>query len=391
MSEEVSRYELRGVSAKKEAVHKAIRNLDKGLFPNAFCKILPDLVGGNAGHCNVMHADTAGTKTALAYLYWKETGDMSVWPGIIQDALVMNLDDMACVGITDQIVISSTIGRNKHNIPDDVVGALIHGTSLFIEKMARLGIHLELAGGETADVGDIVRTLDVGFTTFARCRRDEIIVNQMQAGDVIVGFSSFGKASYEEHENSGIGSNGLTSARHDVLSKYLAIKYPEAFDPATPESLIFSGNKKLSDAVEGSDLTVGQLLLSPTRTYLPLLKNILKKHRKVIHGMIHCTGGGQSKVLHFADQIHIVKNNLFPIPAVFRLIQQESNAAWSEMYRVFNMGHRLEIYTDEGSAHLLIEEAGKLNIEAKIIGYTEVAETKLLTITNEFGSWHYNS
>ncbi len=391
MTEKIYRYESRGVSAGKEDVHNAIKKLSKGLFPNAFCKILPDLVGGKPDYCNVMHADTAGTKTALAYLYWKETGDLSVWPGIIQDALVMNLDDMACVGITDNIVISSTIGRNKHKIPGEVIAALINGTNTFIQKMASLGIKLDLAGGETADVGDIVRTLDVGFTTFARCKRDDVLVNNIQAGNVIVGFASFGQASYENQENSGIGSNGLTSARHDVLSKYYARQYPEVFDHAMPEELIFSGSKLLSDTVTNGNTTVGQLLLSPTRTYLPLIKNILNEYREGIHGIIHCTGGGQTKVLHFVDKLHIVKNNLFETPEVFKLIQNESGTDWGEMYRVFNMGHRLEIYTDKKYAADLIKYAADFNIDAQIIGKVESSKIKSLTISNHTGDWHYHS
>ncbi len=389
---EQARYDRRGVSATKDEVHAAIKGLDKGLFPNAFCKILPDIVGGDPQWCNIMHADTAGTKTSLAYLYWRETGDLSVWEGIAQDALVMNLDDMACVGCTDHIVVSSTIGRNKHLIGGDVLATLIQATRHLRDALARHGIHIYLAGGETADVGDIVRTADVGYTTFARMRRDQLVINDIQAGDLIVGFASFGQATYEHSYNSGIGSNGLTSARHDVLHPDYAQRFPESFDPATPPEVVYLGSRHLTDTVEvaGTSMSVGQLLLSPTRTYLPVLKKLFDTHRQAIHGLIHCTGGGQTKVLKFVQGKRIVKDNLFPTPPVFQLIQQESGADWREMYQVFNMGHRMEVYLPPSEAPAAIEAARSFGIEARIIGQVEAADQAEVVIEGEGGTHHYS-
>ena len=369
------KYDRRGVSANKSEVHAAIQHLDKGLFPNAFCKILPDIVGQDDQYCNIMHADTAGTKTSLAYLYWRETGDLSVWDGIAQDAIVMNLDDMACVGCVDQIVLSSTIGRNKNLIPGEVISALIRATSNFVEQMAEYGVHIHLAGGETADVGDIVRTVDVGYTAFARLRRDELIVNQIQAGDVIVGWSSSGQATYETSYNGGMGSNGLTSARHDVLERRYAREFPDSYDPNTPEEVIYVGSRTLTETIvaEGHSLPVGKLILSPTRTYLPPLQRLLRTSRKAIHGMIHCTGGAQTKVLKFVRDKRIIKDNLFPTPPLFELIRKESGTSWREMYQVFNMGHRLEIYLPESEAGAAIEAAKAFGIDARIIGRVEEA------------------
>lgn len=379
---EKTKYELRGVSAAKTEVHEAIKGLSKGIFPNAFCKILPDIVGGDDAYCNIMHADTAGTKTSLAYMCWKETGDVEVWKGIVQDAIVMNVDDMACVGCTDNIVLSSTIGRNKNLITGEVVKTIIREANAFCERMHTYGVGIHPAGGETADVGDIVRSIDVGYTTFARIKKDRVLENNIQSGNVIVGFASFGQATYESKYNSGIGSNGLTSARHDVLSSYHAEAYPDSFNPLTPSSVRYTGTKKFTDVVsfDGVDYTVADLLLSPTRTYLPLLKRVFDKHLDKLNGVIHCTGGAQTKVLHFADNVHIIKDDLFPMPPVFQLIQQESGTDLKEMYEVFNMGHRLEIYTDESTAKALIELGAEFNIDAKIIGRVEAAEGKKLTI-----------
>ncbi len=389
------KYDLRGVSASKEEVHAAIKHLDKGLFPLAFCKILPDVVGGSIEHCNIMHADTAGTKTSLAYLYWKETGDLSVWKGIAQDALVMNLDDMACVGCTDGIVISSTIGRNKNLIPGDVITTLIQSAVDFAENMASHGIGLHLAGGETADVGDIVRTIDVGYTTFARMKRDDLIVNDIQAGDVIVGLASYGQATYEKEYNGGMGSNGLTSARHDVFSKTYAEKYPDSFDPNTPLEVIYTGGKKLTETIKvnGKEIPVGKLVLSPTRTYLPVLKKVLEKFkgetRKRIHGLVHCTGGGQTKVNHFIKNKRIVKNNLLSIPPLFDLIKNESGTEWKEMYQVFNMGHRLEFYLNKSDADAIIDIAHSFNIDAQIVGYVEEASGEHVRVESPNGNFEY--
>jgi phosphoribosylformylglycinamidine cyclo-ligase len=391
------KYDLRGVSADKSEVHAAIRHLDKGLFPKAFCKILPDVAGRSARHCNVMHADTAGTKTSLAYMYWKETGDLSVWNGIARDALVMNLDDMGCVGCLEDVLVSSTIGRNKNLLPGEVISTIIAATTEFADMLAGHGIRLHLAGGETADVGDIVRTIDVGYTTFARMKRSDLIINDIQAGDVIVGLASFGQATYENEYNGGMGSNGLTSARHDVLSHFYAEKYPDSFDPNTPGSVIYTGKKHLTDVVSigAQDVPVGKLILSPTRTYLPVLKKILTlprfsgKGRRRIHGLIHCTGGGQTKVSKFIENKRVVKNNLFPLPPLFGLIQQESGTNWREMYQVFNMGHRLEFYLGKKDAPAIIEAAAEFNIAAQIVGYVEDWVGETVTVESPFGVFSY--
>jgi phosphoribosylformylglycinamidine cyclo-ligase len=385
------KYGLRGVSSQKEEVHKAIAHMDKGLYPNAFCKILPDFAAGDVAYCNVMHADTAGTKTSLAYIYWKETGDISVWEGVAQDALVMNLDDMACVGITDNITISSTIGRNKSVIPGEVLAAVINGTNRFIENMRELGVIIHHAGGETADVGDIVRTIDVGITAFGRIKRDELVVNNIQPGNVIVGLASFGQTSYETEYNGGMGSNGLTSARHDVFAKKYAGLYPESYNQQIPDEVVYTGNKQLTDLIEvnGNKITAGKLVLSPTRTYLPVIKAILAAHKSAISGMIHCSGGGQTKVLHFVDNVHIIKNNFFETPPLFQLIQEESKTEWKEMYKVFNMGCRLEVYTDQQTAEAIIAIANQFNIEAKIIGHVEAAENKKVTMHTAHGIFEY--
>ena len=382
-------YNSRGVSSRKEDVHEAIKNLDKGLFPNAFCKILPDIVGGNPSFCNIMHSDTAGTKTSLAYIYWKETGDESVWEGIIQDSLVMNLDDLACVGAIDNLVISSTIGRNKNLIPGSVIKSLINGSQKFIEKLKPFGLNFNLAGGETADVGDIVRTLDVGFTIFSRMKKDDVIDINIKDGNVIVGLASFGLASYESEYNSGIGSNGLTSARHDIFADYLADKYPESFNPLIPKNLVYSGSKNLTD-IFVNNLSYGKMALSPTRTYLPVIKSIFSNcDKSKIDGVIHCTGGGQTKVLHFINNIHVIKNNLFDTPEIFQLIANESKINYSEMYSVFNMGHRLEFYTDLNTANEIIQIANSFNIEAKIIGKCISSPNKKLTIKSKQGEFVY--
>lgn len=384
------RYNLRGVSASKEDVHAAISNSDKGLYPKAFCKIIPDFLGNDPDYCNIMHADGAGTKSSLAYAYWKETGDLSVWKGIAQDALIMNIDDLLCVGAFDHILLSSTIGRNKQLITGEVISAIINGTNELIDELAELGVHIYPTGGETADVGDLVRTIIVDSTVTCRMRRDEVIDNaNIAPGDVIVGLSSSGQASYEKTYNGGMGSNGLTSARHDVFANYLAKKYPETYDAAVPADLVYSGSCKLTDDVEGSPLNAGQLVLSPTRTYAPVIKAILSELRPDVHGMVHCSGGGQTKILHFVDQLHIVKDNLFPVPPLFQLIQKESKTDWREMYKVFNMGHRMEIYLPREQADRVIEIAQSFNIDAQIIGRVEAAESKSLTITSEFGSFEY--
>jgi phosphoribosylformylglycinamidine cyclo-ligase len=385
------KYGLRGVSSQKEEVHKAIAHMDKGLYPNAFCKILPDFAAGDVAYCNVMHADTAGTKTSLAYIYWKETGDISVWEGVAQDALVMNLDDMACVGITDNITISSTIGRNKSVIPGEVLAAVINGTNRFIENMRELGVIIHHAGGETADVGDIVRTIDVGITAFGRIKRDELVVNNIQPGNVIVGLASFGQTSYETEYNGGMGSNGLTSARHDVFAKKYAGLYPESYNQQIPDEVVYTGNKQLTDLIEvnGNQIAAGKLVLSPTRTYLPVIKAILAAHKSAISGMIHCSGGGQTKVLHFVENVHIIKNNFFETPPLFQLIQEESKTEWKEMYKVFNMGCRLEVYTDQQTAETIIAIANQFNIEAKIIGHVEAAANKKVTMHTAHGIFEY--
>ncbi|MEM7161254.1 MAG: AIR synthase related protein [Bacteroidota bacterium] len=384
-----TRYQARGVSAGKEDVHAAIEGLDKGLFPKAFCKILPDIVSKDPNYCNVMHADTAGTKPSLAYAYWRETGDMSVWKGIIQDALVMNLDDLICVGITDDIVLSSTIGRNKNLIPGEVIKALIQGTSTYIEELRELGVGIVLAGGETADVGDIVRTLDVGFTAFARARRDDVIDNaNIRSGDVIVGLASYGQASYEKEYNGGMGSNGLTSARHDVFSKYIAENYPETYDHAVDASLVYSGSLKLTDEI-GAPLNAGKMVLSPTRTYAPIVAQVLKKFRKQIHGMVHCSGGAQTKILHFIEDLKIIKDQLFDTPPLFEMIQKESHTEWKEMYKVFNMGHRLEIYLPEEFADEIIAISKSFNVDAQIVGRVEDYQGKKVSIHSKHGEFEY--
>ena len=383
------RYQLRGVSAEKEDIHNAIKNLDKGLFPNAFCKIIPDVLGGDDEYCNIMHADGAGTKSSLAYLYWKETGDLSVWAGIAQDAIVMNTDDLLCIGATDKMLLSSTIGRNKNLIPGEVISAIINGTEEFLAKLRSLGCGIYLTGGETADVGDLVRTVIVDSTVTARMRRDEVIENNIKAGDVIVGFSSSGQATYEDRYNGGMGSNGLTSARHDVLGHYLAEKYEESYDHSIPEDLIYSGPHTLTESTEIEGVDVGKLILSPTRTYLPMMVPILNNFRKQINGIIHCSGGAQTKVLHFTKDLHIVKDNMFALPPLFRMIQESSGTDWKEMYKVFNMGHRLEIYTNEKAAEEMIQIAKDFNIEAQIVGHVEASEKKQLTIKSEFGTFEY--
>jgi len=374
-----NKYDLRGVSADKTDVHKAIKNLDKGLYPNAFCKILPDIAGKSEEYVNIMHADTAGTKTALAYLYWKETGDLSVWEGIVQDAIVMNIDDMACVGAVDDILLSSTIGRNKHLITGEVISTLIQSAQKFCDHLKSFDINIHLTGGETADVGDIVRTIDVGYTTFVRLPKNKLVVNNIKPGNVIVGLASYGKASYENKYNSGIGSNGLTSARHDVLSKHYDTNFKEVVDPNTNEAVRFTGSKRLTDTYK--NYTVGDLLLSPTRTYLPVLKTIFDQiDINHLHGIIHCTGGAQTKVLHFADDVHIIKDNLLAIPPVFQLIQEESGTDLQEMFKVFNMGHRLEFYVDETVADQIVQIAGGFDIDAQVIGRVEAFEGKRVSV-----------
>lgn len=384
-----SRYDKRGVSASKEDVHAAIKNLDKGLYPNAFCKIIPDILGGDDDYCNIMHADGAGTKSSLAFLYWKETGDISVWRGIAQDAIVMNIDDLLCVGATDDILLSSTIGRNKNLIPGEVISEIINGTDSFLKKMQNLGINMILTGGETADVGDLVRTIIVDSTVTARMKREDIIETNIQAGDVIVGLASFGQATYEDEYNGGMGSNGLTSARHDVFGKYLANEYPESFDPSVPEDLVYSGSKKLTDITEVDGVDAGKLVLAPTRTYAPIIKEILLKFRKQINGIIHCSGGAQTKVLHFVENLHIIKDNLFETPPLFKLIQQQSATDWKEMYKVFNMGHRMELYVPQEIADDIIEISKSYNVDAQIIGRVETSEKKQLTIISEYGKFVY--
>jgi len=385
-----SRYNLRGVSASKEDVHNAIKNIDKGLYPKAFCKIIPDILGGDPDYCNIMHADGAGTKSSLAYVYWKETGDLSVWKGIVQDAIVMNLDDLLCVGAVENILLSTTIGRNKNLIPGEVISAIIKGTEEVLSGLRDLGISIYSTGGETADVGDLIRTIILDSTVTCRMKRSEIIDNaNISSGDMIVGLSSTGKASYEKEYNSGMGSNGLTSARHDVFSNYLSKKYPESFDPAIPGNLIYSGNYNLTDIIAKLGTDAGKLVLSPTRTYAPVIKKILEKFKPQIHGMVHCSGGAQTKVLNFIENIHVVKDNLFPLPPLFEIIHEQSKSEWKEMYRVFNMGHRFEIFTDPVTALEMIIIAQKFNIEARIIGHCEPFNGKKLTIKSEFGEFNY--
>lgn len=384
------RYDLRGVSASKEDVHNAIKNIDKGIFPSAFCKIIPDVLGNDPEYCNIMHADGAGTKSSLAYIYWKETGDMSVWKGIAQDSVVMNIDDLLCVGATDGILLSSTIGRNKMLIPGEVIAAIINGTQEFIEEMKDRGVNIISTGGETADVGDLVRTIIVDSTVTCRMRRDHIINNaNIKGGDVIVGLASFGQATYEDSYNGGMGSNGLTSARHDVLGKYLASKYPESYDAAVPKDLVYSGSKKLTEKVPGLDVTVGKLVLSPTRTYAPFVKLLLDKMRAKVDGMIHCTGGAQTKVMNFVSNKHVVKDNMFAIPPLFKMIREESGTDWKEMYKVFNMGHRLEVYVAPEDAKAVIDIAKSFDIDAQVIGHVEDADANRLTISSEFGVFEY--
>ncbi len=394
MSGDQSLYAQRGVSASKDEVHKAIQHLDKGLFPKAFCKVLPDIVAGNDEYCNIMHADTAGTKTSLAYLYWKETGDLSVWEDVVIDAVVMNLDDMACIGCLDNIVLSSTIGRNKRLIPAEVLSKLINGTSDFLQKLSKFDINITLAGGETADVGDIVRTVDVGFTTFARMKRNELIINDIKQGDYIVGLASFGQSSYESQYNSGMGSNGLTSARHDVFSKKYAEKYPEIFDPGLSDHVTFTGSKSVDDIIEidGKNIPIGKLVLSPTRTYMPVLKEIFVEHRNKINGIIHCSGGGQTKVIKFLGNVRVVKDNLFTVPPLFKLIQSESKASWQEMYQVFNMGHRMELYVpSEEIAKSIIKISTDFRIDAQIVGRVESSDQPEVKIMSPFGEFSYLS
>ncbi|MGV3503010.1 MAG: AIR synthase related protein [Adhaeribacter sp.] len=385
-----NRYLRRGVSASKEDVHAAIKNIDKGLFPQAFCKIIPDMLTGDPDYCNIMHADGAGTKSALAYLYWRETGDLSVWKGIAQDAIIMNVDDLLCVGALDNILLSSTIGRNKNLVPGEVIAAIINGTEEILQMLRDNGIGIYSTGGETADVGDLVRTIIVDSTVTARMRRDEVISNHhIRPGDVIVGFASYGQASYETEYNGGMGSNGLTSARHDVFAKYLAQKYPESFDPGVPQDLVYAGKYQLTDPVPETGLDVGKLVLSPTRTYAPLVKAILANHRPHIHGMVHCSGGAQTKVLHFTDQVHIIKDNMFHVPPLFRIIQEESQTSWQEMYKVFNMGHRLEIYLPEAFAQELISIAASFHIDAQVVGRVEASASNELTIKSSYGEFKY--
>ena len=392
MSQEVSkRYAQRGVSASKQDVHNAIKNIDKGLYPKSFCKIVPDYLTNDNDYCLVMHADGAGTKSSLAYMYWMETGDLSVWKGIAQDALIMNIDDLLCVGATDNIMLSSTIGRNKNKIPGEVLSAIINGTEELIEDLKQFGVTIYSTGGETADVGDLVKTIIVDSTVTARMKRTDVIDNSnIKAGDVIVGLESFGQATYETEYNGGMGSNGLTSARHDVFHKYLAEKYPESFDAAVPEDLVYSGAVKLTDPIENSPLNAGKLVLSPTRTYAPIIKEILSKFTSdTIHGMIHCSGGAQTKILHFVDNLHIVKDNMFSIPPLFKLIQEQSKTDWKEMYQVFNCGHRMEIYVSPAIAENIIKISKSFNVDAKIVGRVEASEAKKLTITSEFGVFEY--
>lgn len=392
MITEHNRYQQRGVSADKEDVHAAISSIDKGIFPKAFCKIVPDLLGNDENYCNIMHADGAGTKSSLAYMYWKETGDLSVWKGIAQDAVIMNVDDLLCVGATENILLSSTIGRNKNLIPAAVLAALINGTEEVLAMLRTNGISIYSTGGETADVGDLVRTIIVDSTVTARMKRSEVISNHnIAAGNVIVGLASFGQATYEAQYNGGMGSNGLTSARHDVFAKMYAAKYPESYDAQVPQDVVYAGSRKLTERSEGLTLDLGKLVLSPTRTYAPVIKAILQEFRAKINGMVHCSGGGQTKVLHFVDNLHIIKDSLFPLPPLFRLIQQESQTSWQEMYKVFNMGHRMEIYTDEQTANEIIEISRSFNVEAKIIGKVEKHEGKKLTIRSKFGEFVYDA
>lgn len=384
------RYNLRGVSASKEDVHNAIKNIDKGIFPRAFCKIIPDILGGDAEYCNIMHADGAGTKSSLAYMYWRETGDLSVWKGIAQDALIMNIDDLLCVGATDNILVSSTIGRNKLLVPGEVISAIINGTEELLAELRAMGVNAYATGGETADVGDLVRTIIVDSTVTCRMRRADVIDNaNIAAGDVIVGMASYGQATYEKEYNGGMGSNGLTSARHDVFAKYLAKKYPESFDNAVPDELVYSGGLKLTDSVEGVDIDAGKLVLSPTRTYAPVIKKLLDVMRPRVHGMVHCSGGAQTKVMHFVENKRVIKDNLFPIPPLFKTIQEQSGTDWKEMYKVFNMGHRMEVYVSPEDAAQVIEVAREFGIDAQIVGRVEECDHNELIIESETGRYIY--
>ena len=384
------RYNLRGVSASKEDVHNAIKNIDKGIFPHAFCKIIPDILGGDAEYCNIMHADGAGTKSSLAYMYWRETGDLSVWKGIAQDALIMNIDDLLCVGATDNILVSSTIGRNKLLVPGEVISAIINGTEELLAELRAMGVNAYATGGETADVGDLVRTIIVDSTVTCRMRRADVIDNaNIAAGDVIVGMASYGKATYEKEDNGGMGSNGLTSARHDVFAKYLAEKYPESFDNAVPDELVYSGGLKLTDSVEGVEIDAGKLVLSPTRTYAPVIKKLLDVMRPRVHGMVHCSGGAQTKVMHFVENKRVIKDNLFPIPPLFKTIQEQSGTDWKEMYKVFNMGHRMEVYVSPEDAAQVIEVAREFGIDAQIVGRVEECDHNELIIESETGRYVY--
>lgn len=384
------RYNLRGVSASKEDVHNAIKNIDKGIFPKAFCKIIPDILGGDPEYCNIMHADGAGTKSSLAYMYWKETGDLGVWRGIAQDALIMNIDDLLCVGATDNILVSSTIGRNKLLVPGEVISVIINGTEELLAELRDLGVNAYSTGGETADVGDLVRTIIVDSTVTCRMKRKDVISNgNIRPGDVIVGLSSYGQASYEKSYNGGMGSNGLTSARHDVFGKYLATKYPESYDNAVPDELVYSGTLKLTDKIAELGIDAGKLVLSPTRTYAPVIKKLLDEMRSQIHGMVHCSGGAQTKIMHFVEKMRVVKNNLFPVPPLFNIIQEQSGTDWHEMYKVFNMGHRMEIYVDSSNAQKVIEISHSFGIDAQIVGYTEASDRNELIIESDKGRFEY--
>lgn len=384
------RYNLRGVSASKEDVHNAIKNIDKGIFPKAFCKIIPDILGGDPEYCNIMHADGAGTKSSLAYMYWKETGDLGVWRGIAQDALIMNIDDLLCVGATDNILVSSTIGRNKLLVPGEVISAIINGTEELLAELRDLGVNAYSTGGETADVGDLVRTIIVDSTVTCRMKRKDVISNgNIRPGDVIVGLSSYGQASYEKSYNGGMGSNGLTSARHDVFGKYLATKYPESYDNAVPDELVYSGTLKLTDKIAELGIDAGKLVLSPTRTYAPVIKKLLDEMRSQIHGMVHCSGGAQTKIMHFVEKMRVIKNNLFPVPPLFNIIQEQSGTDWHEMYKVFNIGHRMEIYVDSSNAQKVIEISHSFGIDAQIVGYTEASDRNELIIESDKGRFEY--
>ena len=385
-----SKYSRRGVSSQKEDIHAAIKNIDKGLYPKAFCKIIPDMLSGDQEYCNIMHADGAGTKSSLAYVYWKETGDMSVWKGIAQDSIVMNTDDLLCAGATGDMLVSSTIGRNKNLIPGEVISAIINGAEEVLQEFRNLGIRIWSTGGETADLGDLIRTIVVDSTVITRMKRSDVISNHnIKAGDVIIGMASYGQTTYEREYNGGMGSNGLTSARHDVFGQYLAARYPESFDSSMPYDLFYSGKLNLTDPVEGLDIDAGKLVLSPTRTYFPVVKKVLETMRSEIHGMIHCSGGGQTKILHFIDNLHVIKDNLFPLPPLFRIIHEQSATDWKEMYQVFNMGHRFEIYTDERNAREIISTAVGFNLEARVVGHCEVSDKKRLTIISEYGRFEY--